>query len=98
MGCGSSKGASSRTQSGKRIKRPVWSSAKISTVAELKVRDMLLGFLPPAASQHAKVHSALVLHQAKREEFWDTQPHYGGDKGAPRFARTTMFAAALRHG
>lgn len=28
---------------------------------------------------------AHVLYQAKRDMFWDTQPHYGGDKGVPRF-------------
>lgn len=28
---------------------------------------------------------ALLWMQAKREEYWDTQPHYGGDKGASPF-------------
>jgi len=43
MGCGSSKGALSKTQSGKKIRRPVWSSDQIRTVAELKVCQTSFG-------------------------------------------------------
>ena len=28
------------------------------------------------------IQQRVLWMQAKREEYWDTQPHYGGDKGA----------------
>lgn len=53
MGCFGSKSAETKSERGRALRRPVWSSEYPMTRAEL---------------------------QAKREEFWDTAPHYGGDK------------------
>lgn len=70
----------------KNFKKPVWKSTPPWSQSELQV---CIGFghlyLLFAVPRHTHMQPSstidMCMLQSKREEFWDTAPHYGGDQG-----------------
>ena len=77
MGCFGSKSAETKAEKGRALRRPVWTSEYPMTRSELQVLvTQRFGIF----QQHLCWLTRGFVQQ-KREEFWDTAPHYGGDRG-----------------
>ena len=90
-------------------KRQNWRSEEPITTSQLQVGAcLLLPQLPAAAarrrcrcllcSKHAPTRAAHPLAQTMRETFWDTEPHYGGDRGGCCAAGAPGRAVAWQQG
>ena len=77
MGCFGSKSAETKSEKGRALRRPVWNSEYPMTRSELQVHIESCRAL---YQQDSFAQLPFPLQQ-KREEFWDTAPHYGGDRG-----------------